>query len=227
MKPDSVGTPDIYLDAKLKKAQPESGVWCWTMSPSKYIQEAVRNTEKHINGNFDGKYSFKRNALNPFPLGYEAAIDTTPLLPPDEASYYNSVIGMLRWMVEIGRVDINTEVSELSSFLAMPRRCHMDVAMHVMSYLQHKHNSRLAFDPTYANIDYEKFNKKADWTSFYGEGKEALPPNAPKPLRKEVELYMFVDSDNAGDKATRRSRTGFMIFMNMALINWCSYPSQP
>ena len=33
---------------------------------------------------------------------------------------------------------------------------------------------------------------------------------------------MFVDSDHAGDKVTRRSRTGFMIFMNMAMINWCS-----
>ena len=28
---------------------------------------------------------------------------------------------------------------------------------------------------------------------------------------------MFVDSDHAGDKSERRSRTGFMIFMN---INW-------
>ena len=33
---------------------------------------------------------------------------------------------------------------------------------------------------------------------------------------------MFVDSDHAGDKLTRRSRTGFMIFMNMALINFVS-----
>ena len=31
---------------------------------------------------------------------------------------------------------------------------------------------------------------------------------------------MFVDSDHAGDKSDRRSRTGFMIFINMAMINW-------
>ena len=61
-----------------------------------------------------------------------------------------------------------------------------------------------------------------DWTAFYGDVEEALPPNAPKPLGKEVELRGFVDSDHAGDKRTRRSRTGFLIFMNMALINWCS-----
>ena len=31
---------------------------------------------------------------------------------------------------------------------------------------------------------------------------------------------MFVDSDHAGDKATCRSRTGYMIFINMSMINW-------
>ena len=30
---------------------------------------------------------------------------------------------------------------------------------------------------------------------------------------------MFVDSEHAGDKSDRRSRTGYMIFMNMAMIN--------
>jgi hypothetical protein len=33
---------------------------------------------------------------------------------------------------------------------------------------------------------------------------------------------MFVDFDHAGDKRTRRSRTGFIIFLNMAPIVWFS-----
>jgi hypothetical protein len=33
---------------------------------------------------------------------------------------------------------------------------------------------------------------------------------------------MMVDSDHAGDKAIRRSRTGYMIFVQMALIAWLS-----
>jgi hypothetical protein len=89
-----------------------------------------------------------------------------------------------------------------------------------MAYLRVKHNSRLVLDPTYAGIDYAQFNVDADWHAFYGDVEEALPPNAPKPLGKEVELRMFVDSDHAGDKATRRSRTGYMIFINMSMIDW-------
>jgi hypothetical protein len=46
--------------------------------------------------------------------------------------------------------------------------------------------------------------------------------NAPPPLGKEVDLRMMVDSDHAGDKTTRRSRTGFLIFLNVSLINWLS-----
>ena len=37
-----------------------------------------------------------------------------------------------------------------------------------------------------------------------------------------VDLRIIVDSDYAGDKITRRSRTVFMILMNMSLINWLS-----
>ena len=43
--------------------------------------------------------------------------------------------------------------------------------------------------------------------SFYGDVKDAIPPNAPDPRGKKVDLRIFVDSDHAGDKITRRSRT--------------------
>ena len=65
----------------------------------------------------------------------------------------------MRWMVEQGRVDIATEVSLLSSFLAYPREGHLETALHIMGYLKNKHNTRLVFDPTYPNIDMGDFPK--------------------------------------------------------------------
>jgi hypothetical protein len=41
----------------------------------------------------------------------------------------------MRWMVELGRIDIATEVSMLSSYLACPRKGHLENALHVMGYL--------------------------------------------------------------------------------------------
>ena len=51
---------------------------------------------------------------------------------------------------------------------------------------------------------------------------KAIPPNAPDPRGKSVDLRMWVDSDHAGDKITRRSRTGYFVFLNTALIDWLS-----
>ena len=123
-------------------------------------------------------------------------------------------------MVELGRIDIATEVSLLLSFLAMPRQGHLLNALHVMAHLKTKHNSRLVLDPMYPEINKDHFKAKEDWKPSYGNVQEAIPSNAPKPLGREVVLRMFADSDHAGEKATRRSRSGFMILMNMGLIQW-------
>jgi hypothetical protein len=37
---------------------------------------------------------------------------------------------------------------------------------------------------------------------FYGNVEEAIPPDMPPPLGKDVNLCMMVDSDPAGEKRT-------------------------
>jgi hypothetical protein len=124
-------------------------------------------------------------------------------------------------MVEIGHIDIITEVSMLASCVAAPRGGQLDTVFHMFAYLEKKHNSRLVFDPTYPQIDMDEF-KECDWKEYYGEVTEAIPPNAPVPRGKDVDIRLFVDSDHAGDKKTRRSRTGFLVYINGALITWYS-----
>jgi hypothetical protein len=57
---------------------------------------------------------------------------------------------------------------------------------------------------------------------FYGNVEEAIPPDMPPPLGKEVDLHMMVDSDHAREKRARRSCNGFFIFCNLAPIIWLS-----
>ena len=79
-------------------------------------------------------------APNPFVGGYQPETDTTDPLDPDQASYYQTMIGVMRWMVEIGRIDIATECSLLSSHLEYAREGHNECALHMMGYLKWKHN---------------------------------------------------------------------------------------
>ena len=137
------------------------------------------------------------------------------------ARYYQSQIGILRWAVELGRVDIITEVSTLASHLALPKEGHLDALFQIHAYLEKRHNSRIVLDPTYLKEPQCEFIE-CDWREFYGNVKEPIPPNAPRPLGKEVDLRLHTDLSHADDKLMRRFRTGYFVFMNMALIDWMS-----
>jgi hypothetical protein len=218
MKPGSIGDPNFYLGAKLKRTTLGNGVVAWGLSASKYVQGAVLNVKNYLAK--EGR-KLPNRAATPFVQGYRPETDVSPELDPERAAYYQSQIGVLRWCVELGRIDIITEVSMLASHVALPRDGHLEALLHIFAYLDKKHNSRLVLDPMYPTIDSSVF-KECDWKAFYGDAIEAIPPNAPVPRGKDVDLHLFVDSDHAGDQSNRRSRTGFIILLNQAPIVWFS-----
>ena len=71
----------------------------------------MRNCQKYLKENLSDEYELISNAHNPFPLGYEPCMDVSLLFSPDEASYFQTIIGVMRWMVELGRINIDVEVS--------------------------------------------------------------------------------------------------------------------
>ena len=92
----------------------------------------------------------------------------------------------------------------------------------MFSFLKHIHNGVMVFDPTEPDIDYQAFPRD-DWSaSVYGDGSETLPANMPDSRGASMTIQVFVDSDHAGDTATRRSCTGFAVFLNSAPIYWYS-----
>ncbi len=71
--------------------QLENSVWAWGSSPSKYEQEAVQNCKKCMEENMPKFYKLKHLVLNPFPTDYRPELDTSPELPTEHASYYQSL----------------------------------------------------------------------------------------------------------------------------------------
>jgi hypothetical protein len=69
-------------------------------------------------------------------------------------------------------------------------------------------------------ISEERFTKHK-WTDFHKHAKEPQPPNMPTPRGRHMSTHCFVDSDHAGDKVTRRSQTGVLIFCCRAPILSC------
>ena len=157
LKVGSVDDPDIYLNAKLRKVTMDNGNKAGGISPSKYVHEADRNCKNYLKERFPADHELIKYAPNQFPLGCEPEMDTSPELLPNEASYFQTLIHVMRWVVELGRVDIVVEVSQRASFLVMPRQWHFINALHSMSYLRLKHNSVLVLNLSYPGVKQDEF----------------------------------------------------------------------
>jgi hypothetical protein len=130
-----VGNLDIYLGAKLKETQLPNDIYTWEMSPSKYVNQAVKNCQTHLTEKLNIMYKIPTRADNLFPTDYCPDTDVTEPLDPECSSFYQHLIGIMRWMVELGHIDIVVEVSMLSSYLVYPREGHLEAAIHIMGYL--------------------------------------------------------------------------------------------
>ena len=133
-------------------------------------------------------------------------------------------------MVELGRVEICTEVSMTLSHLTLPQKGHLEAVFHIFAYLKKHHNSEMVFDPSEPEIDMADFPHE-DWSlSMYGDVKEDMPPTCPfsesgpddmpAPRGLGFTITVYVDCDLGGDCVTHRSRTGFDVFLNGAPIYW-------
>ena len=223
LKEESIGKPSQYLGGKLREVELENGTNCWAFGSAQYCKSAVENVEAYL-----AKKGMTLQAKAPTPLsnGYRPELDVSPECGPADAAYYHSLIGILRWIVELGRADLSTEVSMMSSHLALPREGHLKEVLHIFAHLKKHHNAEIVFDPSVPEIDLNLFPRE-DWGfSIYGSDgespKEELPQDMPTPLGKHFTIRVFVDADHAGECLTRRSRTGFIVFLNNAPIYWLS-----
>ena len=226
LKPESIKDPDVYLGANFKRKTMEDGSILWVTSASSYLKEALR-----VSNDLLVKYGMKvhGSAKHPFSnITYRPELDITPLCNSEQFHVYQQLIGILRWLVELGLVDIHLEVSKLSSFLASPRLGHLHQTFHIFKYLSNHDNSWIPLDPAKLNIDWRGSSEHSPGVrremmkKIYQDAEEDIPSNAPEPRGKSVQINCYVDADHAGDKVTRRSHTGIFIFINMSLTYWFS-----
>jgi len=142
LKNDRADVPKMYLGAGISKVKSVSGTECWTLSSEEYIKSAVRNVEEKLE---KSNLRLPTKCLTPFSSGYHPAEDTSPELNTEGLNYYQELIGVLRWGIELGRVDILLEVSLLSCHLSLPRSGHLSQVYHIFGYLKYSSRRRLFF----------------------------------------------------------------------------------
>ena len=119
------------------------------------------------------------------------------------------MIGILCWVVEVGRIDIDHDISVLSLYLVQPRT---DI---------HK-DSDLGFNPAISELS-EPITidrKIKQMNNMYPESVKYFPQNA-LPLRvNSIHVSCLVDSNHAGDKITHNCQYGIILYCNIDPIVW-------
>jgi hypothetical protein len=222
LKPGSVRAPTEYLGSDVKPftippRNGDSGETCWSMSADTYVKRAVADVARTLN---EVGQRLKK-VTTPLANNYRPELDASAELDPRRANYFQGLIGILRWIVELGRVDVMVGVSMLSRYLAAPREGHLEQAFHIFAYLHTYDRSNLVFSARTPAVDDSLFPTH-DWNKYYPDAMEAIPPNAPEPRGNYVKVTCYVDADHAGCRVTRRSQTGLIIMVQGAPIIWYS-----
>ena len=106
--------------------------------------------------------------------GYRPELDSSPELDGADGAYYQSLIGIIWWMVDLSRIDICCEVSMMSSHLALPIEGHLSQVFHIFAYLKKHHNYALVFNPPYPDVNIVTL-PKCEWTKFMAMSKKLYP----------------------------------------------------
>jgi len=130
---DDPTSPTNYLGAIIMEwSIPNETRKVWSMNCIQYLKEAIKNVELELS---KSGHCLCGKPTTPMQTGYQPELDISPVLGPDQANYFQSLIGVLRWAVELGCIDIHIDVAVLSSHLAEPRLGHLEQALHIFSYL--------------------------------------------------------------------------------------------
>ena len=122
-----------FTSAKLQRKEID-GIACWTVTSLDYVKAAIKNVEEVI------KRTRQRlptaNIDTPMNNTYSPEMDVRHELNAEDVTFYQELMGVLRWATEIGRVDILLEVALLSQYQANPREGHLEQLLHIFAFLK-------------------------------------------------------------------------------------------
>ena len=218
-KNDEIKPPEMYLGARLKKRDIE-GTTCWTITSDDYITVAVATVKQ---AEAIKRWHWPINVSTPMTASFVPEWDDSPALDSEGITFYQEMIGMLRWATELGRVDILYEVAVLSQYQAAPCEGHIKQAIRIFAYLEKKQKITLYMDHRPIDLDLSLFVTKPDeFKEYYRTAKEEQPHDMPRPRGRAVTTSAYVDSSHGANKVTRRSHSGHILFVNRAPVKWVS-----
>ena len=210
-----VGIPEYYLGGDFKIYRRPTGEETITFCAKTYITNVCERIE-HLMGEKLKGYDMPM-AFNDHPEN-----DDSGLLNQDEHSRYRMLIGCGQWAITLGRFDVMFAIQTMARFTAAPKQGHLQRMLRIFGYLKHYSQYGIMIDTKEKLLPTTMENIEVNWEEQYPGAKEELPPDMPIPKGKSIMINVYVDADHAHDQDTRRSVTGFILFINNTPVKWYS-----
>jgi hypothetical protein len=99
LKNSTVQELETYLGADVRRHELSDGQKAWAISSDTYVRRAVNEVEWELAK--VGK-QLKRKVVLPLASRYRPKLDALPELDENRVSYFASLMGVLRWCIELG-----------------------------------------------------------------------------------------------------------------------------
>jgi hypothetical protein len=153
-----VGEPTKFLGAKIGKYTTDCQD-LWYISAESYLEKVLVAVEERF-GKLDTLFARSR-IDTPAPKDFHSEIDISDFLNGEDIDLYQSYIGILRWAVELGRIDLTHFISAMAKFSMVPREGHLTAVILAFGYVKKHLKSKLVIDAEPRDWSH------LDWTSSY------------------------------------------------------------
>ena len=104
---EGFGPPDLYLGANVEKVQLKDGRVLWSTNCFDYLKSAIENVDNSLGVDTTALNNYG-DGYRPYSSSFTPELNFTEELGEELTNRYQQLIGVLRWSIELGRIDILT-----------------------------------------------------------------------------------------------------------------------
>ena len=159
----------MYLGADISKfviLNDGNGVTYWAMRAYTHVKKSLQEVEekpKEVNVRWKLYNKIADHSVSS--QSYRPELEMTKGCNDDQIQFYHILVGIMRWLCKIGRINILTDTSLLLIYLLESRVGNMHQALHLFKYLKDHKCSKYVFYPNYVDITDNQMPVKNQATS--------------------------------------------------------------
>ena len=184
--------------------------------PIRYIKKIFKSYKKMLpDENFI-------NDKSPLAKNHHPELDNSELCNEEQITKYMRMIGQIQWVITLGRYDTLAQVMTISRFRLAPKVGHLERMKRLYGYLVKTKHFVITYRtkvPDYSHLPKQEY----EWTrTVYGNVKEEIPADIPKPLGQRVITTTFLDANLLHNIVTGKSVRAVLHFVNTTPTDWFS-----